>query len=130
MNWLKCGAICAFFAVVLGAFAAHGLKSHVSETMLAVFKTGVFYHITHSLGLLILGVLCLLPQFTAAKRWLNRAAMAMLLGILLFSGSLYAMVLTSITGLGAITPIGGVSLLLSWGLLVVAVAHAQNFAKG
>ena len=112
------GSLSAFTGVALGAFGAHGLKARVSPEMLTVWQTGVQYHLVHALGLLLIGILChLLPE--AAQ--IRTAGWLLLLGTLLFSGSLYLMTLSGVRGLGMITPLGGVAFLFGWLLLVLAV---------
>ena len=107
------GSFNMLLAVALGAFGAHGLKSRVSAEMLAVWQTAVLYHLVHALGLLLVGLLVLhLPVRTAG--W------TLLVGIVLFSGSLYLMVLTGIRPLGMVTPLGGVAFLAGWLLLALA----------
>ena len=111
------GSLSAFFGVALGAFGAHGLKTRVAPEMLAVWQTGVFYHLVHALGLLLIGVLVqLMPEATMVRN----AGWALLLGTLLFSGSLYLLVLTGIKPLGMITPFGGISFLAGWLMLAAA----------
>jgi|SRR5690349_4985848 len=104
------GAISAFIAVALGAFAAHGLKSRLDPAMLATFETGVRYHMYHALALLAVGWAC--------TRWPGAAANAsgwlFIAGTVLFSGSLYALSLTGVRALGAITPFGGAAFLAGW----------------
>ncbi len=115
-NWFGIGAIAAAVGVALGAFGAHGLKTRVEPDMLAVFETGVRYHMIHALGLLAVG--------WAAARWpgslTTAAGWLFLAGIVVFSGSLYTMTLTGAKWLGAITPLGGLSFILGWILLAVA----------
>ena len=115
-NWFGIGAIAAAVGVALGAFGAHGLKTRVEADMLAVFETGVRYHMIHALGLLAVG--------WAAARWpgslTTAAGWLFLAGIVVFSGSLYTMTLTGAKWLGAITPLGGLSFILGWILLAVA----------
>ena len=107
------GSFNMLLAVALGAFGAHGLKSRVSAEMLAVWQTAVLYHLVHALGLLLVGLLTLhLP--VRAGGW------TLLAGIVLFSGSLYLMVLTGIRPLGMVTPLGGVAFLAGWLLLALA----------
>lgn len=99
-----------------GAFGAHGLRAHVGADMLAVWQTAVLYQLVHALGLL--GVAALRPHLHAG---LAAAATAFLLaGILIFSGSLYALVLSGVRMIGAITPLGGVSFMIGWLLLALA----------
>ena len=102
--WTSLGAVLACLGVILGAFGAHGLKSRVTPELLAVFETGVRYHMYHALALLAVGwqVDRGGSPLAAAAGWLFVA------GIAIFSGSLYAMTLTGARWLGAITPIGGV----------------------
>jgi uncharacterized membrane protein YgdD (TMEM256/DUF423 family) len=105
------------FAVAIGAFGAHGLKAHLSEAMLQTWKTGVEYHFYHALGLLLIGVLSVSMQ----SNLLNWSAIFLFAGIILFSGSLYILAITGIKWLGAITPLGGISFIVGWVLLAVAV---------
>lgn len=105
------------FAVAIGAFGAHGLKTHLSNEMMQVYKTGVEYHFYHALGLLLLGVL----GFSMPSNLLNWSAIFLTIGIILFSGSLYIMAVTGIKWLGAITPLGGLSFITGWLLLFIAV---------
>lgn len=112
------GSINAMLAVILGAFGAHGLKDMVTTDMLAVFHTGVEYQFFHALGLLGIGLLCLNHSASSALKW---AGWLMFSGMILFSGSLYLLVITDIHWLGVITPIGGIAFILSWLLMFVAV---------
>ena len=112
-----------FLAVALGAFAAHALRDRLSLEMLAVFQTGVQYHMTHALALFGIGLLSL--HFPNAV--LPRVSGYLFLGgILLFSGSLYLLSVTGIRWLGAITPFGGVAFLTAWACLIwFAMSHRQ-----
>lgn len=107
------GAVLGALGVAAGAFGAHGLKGRLTPEMLAVFETGVRYHLIHSVALL--GVAW------AATRWASRAISAagwlFVGGVFLFSGSLYVLTLSGIRAFGAITPIGGVAFILGWLLL-------------
>lgn len=111
------GAINAFLAVALGAFGAHGLEGRVEQKYLEIWKTGVTYQMFHATGLLIVGVLLGRLPANALLSW---SGWMMVIGIILFSGSLYVMTLTKISILGAITPLGGLSFLVAWILIVVA----------
>jgi len=102
-------------AVATGAFGAHGLRAWVTPERLAVWHTAVLYHLIHALGLLVLAALA--PQLGGMVGSLALAAWCLLAGILLFSGSLYLLVLTDTPWLGAITPVGGVAFILGWLLL-------------
>jgi uncharacterized membrane protein YgdD (TMEM256/DUF423 family) len=107
------GSVLAGLAVALGAFAAHGLRSTLSAADLSTFETGVRYQMYHALALLAVA--------GAVARWESASAVAagwlFTAGILLFSGSLYLLVLTGPRWLGAITPLGGVAFLAGWALL-------------
>ena len=104
--------------VALGAFGAHGLRTRLSPDMLAVFETGVRYHMYHSLAILVVGLVLgrMGGWLISLAGWLFTA------GIVLFSGSLYALALTGVTVLGAITPIGGLAFLAGWACLALAAA--------
>lgn len=104
-------------AVTIGAFGAHGLKSHLSDAMLQTWKTGVEYHFYHALGLLLIGVL----SVSMPTNLLNWSAFFLFTGIVFFSGSLYILAITEIKWIGAITPLGGISFIAGWVLLFVAV---------
>ncbi len=115
-SFIATAAILMFTGVAAGAFGAHGLKQILSADMLAIWQTAVTYQMVHGLGMLALGIM-LQQQDNALLR---RAAWAMLIGVLIFSGSLYALALTGIRILGAITPIGGVAFLAGWAMLAWA----------
>jgi uncharacterized membrane protein YgdD (TMEM256/DUF423 family) len=113
-TFLLIGALAGFIGVAFGAFGAHALKGRLSPDMLAVFETGVRYQMYHAFAVLLVAL--------AAARfdgWMVRAAgWAFTTGIVLFSGSLYALALTGVTVLGAITPLGGLAFLIGWALLI------------
>jgi uncharacterized membrane protein YgdD (TMEM256/DUF423 family) len=113
-TFLFIGSVLGFLGVALGAFGAHGLKSRVSVDMLAVFETGARYHMYHAFAVLI--VAAAIGHFGSA-RLLVLAGWLFVGGVILFSGSLYALALTSVTTLGAITPIGGLLFLAGWACL-------------
>ena len=111
------GSLSAFLGVALGAFGAHGLKTRVTPEMLTVWQTGVQYHLVHALGLVLIGILCeLMPGVSLIRN----AGWMLLAGSVLFSGSLYIMVLTDVRALGMITPFGGLAFLIGWLLLAIA----------
>ncbi|MCB1877165.1 MAG: DUF423 domain-containing protein [Chromatiales bacterium] len=119
--FLFLGAINGFLAVGLGAFGAHGLRQRLDAAMLEVFRTGVDYHAMHALALLAVGLmLAHMPQSTPLK-W---AGWAFVLGIVLFSGSLYALSITGTRGLGIVTPFGGILFLIGWALLAVSAVRS------
>ena len=110
------GAVAAFLGVAFGAFGAHGLKGRLSPEMLAVFQTGVQYQMYHAIALLITALA--LARFDG---WLLRTAgWLFTAGIVLFSGSLYALALSGVTVLGAVTPLGGLAFLAGWLCFIVA----------
>jgi uncharacterized membrane protein YgdD (TMEM256/DUF423 family) len=111
--WLALAATYGFLAVALGAFGAHALKQRLSVEMLAVWRTGVEYQFYHALALLLLGLL--VRQTPSAA--LNASGVCFGLGVLLFSGSLYALALSGVRVFGAVTPIGGLFFLTGWILL-------------
>ncbi len=120
--FLALGSIGMLLAVALGAFGAHALKQTLAPELMATYETAVNYHFIHALGLLAVGLLALHLPASGTLRW---AGILMAAGLLLFSGSLYALSLSGIRGLGVLTPVGGVALLAAWLLLAVAVVRAD-----
>ena len=116
-----CGALSAALSVILGAFAAHALKSRMPPETLAVFQTGVQYQFYHSLGLILIG---LSVQVTKASALLTSAGWLMLAGMLLFSGSLYLISFSGIRSFGLITPVGGTAFIVAWLLLAIGILRA------
>ncbi len=115
---LIASAIFGLLGVALGAFGAHGLKKILSSDMLTIWHTAVEYQFYHTFAIALTGVLMLLlPQATL----LRFSALAFIIGIVIFSGSLYTLALTNIRWLGAITPIGGVALIIGWFLLAYSL---------
>jgi uncharacterized membrane protein YgdD (TMEM256/DUF423 family) len=106
-----------FLAVGAGAFGAHALKARLAPDAFAVYQTAVQYHFWHALGLLAIGILL---RQQPGSRTLALAGWLLVAGIVLFSGSLYALALTGVRGLGAITPLGGVAFLGGWAALAYA----------
>ena len=115
-TFLLVGALAGVIGVALGAFGAHALRGRLSPEMLAVFETGVRYHMYHALALLLTAAILgrIDGRSIVAAGWFFTA------GIVLFSGSLYLLAATGITLLGAITPLGGVAFLIGWACLAVA----------
>ncbi len=111
--FLAMGALTAGLAVILGAFGAHTLETRVTAERLAVFETGVRYQMYHAIALLFLA--------WAAQQWptwqITVAGYLFIAGMIIFSGSLYLLVITNTPWLGAITPIGGLSFIVGWILL-------------
>lgn len=114
------GAALAFFAVAFGAFGAHALRDQLPADRLATFQTGVQYQAMHALALLALG----LSQHK--HRGLIVACWLFLAGVVVFSGSLYALAITGTRGFGAITPIGGVCFLSGWLMVFIAIASGRS----
>ncbi len=110
-------------AVALGAFGAHGLKDRLGSDLLAIYETGVRYHFYHTLALL--AVALAIPALWQSK-WTPYACGAWTVGIVIFSGSLYLLAVTGVRWLGAITPIGGVALILGWVFLFVAAGSLKQ----
>ncbi|WP_122672010.1 DUF423 domain-containing protein [Pseudomonas viridiflava] len=115
-SFLMLAAFFGFTGVALGAFAAHGLKGRLTAEYLTIFQTGVLYQLVHALALL--GVAVLAAQLPG--RLVTWAGISFTIGILLFSGSLYALTLTGISKLGIITPFGGLAFLFGWATLGLA----------
>ena len=118
-NFLLFGGMLGFLGVAIGAFGAHGLRSRLSPEMLAVFETGVRYQMYHVSALLIVAAAI---GHAGQARLLMIAGWSFIAGILIFSGSLYALALTGTTALGAITPIGGLAFLIGWACLAFFAA--------
>jgi len=121
MNWLAIAALNLALAVATGAFGAHALKARLSTEALGWWQTAVSYQMWHALGLLALGVLLrvsasnpVLPAAGFPSTGIHTSAMLLQAGILIFSGSLYAMALGAPRWFGAITPIGGLALIAGW----------------
>jgi uncharacterized membrane protein YgdD (TMEM256/DUF423 family) len=108
------GAINGAIAVAAGAFAAHALKSRLDARALEVFETGARYQMYHALAIVLCGLLAM-----------TRPGWVMQVGIVLFSGSLYALALTGVKGLGAVTPFGGVAFLVGWGWLAYSALTSR-----
>lgn len=125
-NFLILGALNTFLCIALGAFGAHGLKRLLSADMIAIYHTGVQYHFYHAFGIIVIGLLLLhFPK----SRFLPLSGWLMMIGIILFSFSLYALSLTGTRGLGMITPFGGVSFLSAWGLFIYAIWKENAFTS-
>jgi len=119
-TFLSLGALSAALAVAAGAFGAHALKARLPPDLLAIWNTGAHYHLAHALGLV--GVAWAASRFPgAAVAW---AGWLLLAGTVLFSGSLYALALTGVRALGAITPLGGVAFIAGWLCLAWAAWRA------
>jgi uncharacterized membrane protein YgdD (TMEM256/DUF423 family) len=120
-RWLFVGAVNGFLAVAAGAFAAHGLEARVTPRSLEIFQTGAHYHLAHAIALVAVS-LVRGPGGTFA----NLAGWLFTVGIVLFSGSLYFLVLADSTALVLLTPMGGVSFLAGWALLALAALKSPS----
>ena len=118
--WMTLGAVGGLLTVALGAFGAHGLKGRVDPALLANWNTAADYLGLHALAILACGLTLLHRPEAGLVNW---AGWAFLIGVCLFSGSLFAMTLTGLRQLGMITPIGGVLLIIAWALLAVGAAR-------
>ncbi len=116
--FLLSGGVFAFLSVALGAFAAHALKTRLDDYSMSVFRTGVEYQFFHALALIAIGVL------SERFRTLQSVGYFFIVGIFLFSGSLYILALTGIKGFGAVTPLGGICFLTGWALFVWRVLRS------
>ena len=118
-TFLLIGALAGFLGVALGAFGAHGLGSRLPPEMLAVFETGVRYQMYHVFALLITAAAI---GRLGGARLLVVSGWFFVAGIIIFSGSLYALALTGVTMWGAVTPIGGLAFLVGWACLAIFAA--------
>jgi uncharacterized membrane protein YgdD (TMEM256/DUF423 family) len=116
--FLFIAALLGSLAVAAGAFGAHALREKLSERAIEIFETGSRYQMYHALALLLVALL--LSRAEAGQSTLVAAGVAFIVGVVIFSGSLYALSLTGIKWLGAITPLGGVAFIVGWGCLAVA----------
>jgi len=130
-TFLVFGAVLGFIGVALGAFGSHALRAKLSAERVATFETGIRYQMWHALALFAVVLVDAWspasgPAFYLAERgtgWpLLAAGWLFVAGIVLFSGSLYALAVTGHRGWGAVTPLGGVLLLLGWAMLAFAIA--------
>ena len=130
-NFLVIGAILGGAAVLIGAFGAHALKGHMSESNLATFETGSRYHFYHSLALLMVGLM----SYRINHKYLRYAGICFIIGICFFSGSLYLLALKDGWGLeswswlGPITPIGGMFLISGWILIIFSVLKSKKHVE-
>ncbi|GAA5646402.1 MULTISPECIES: DUF423 domain-containing protein [Vibrio] len=129
-KWLlTVGGVLAGIAVGLGALAAHGLKTVLSPYLVGVFETGVQYQFLHAVAVLVCALLLMLSLSDKAQKYFFAAAICFIIGIFCFSGSLYALALTGIKWFGPVTPLGGVTFMLGWGLFVYAALQIKEDNK-
>lgn len=115
--FITLASLSGMLAVAFGAFGAHALKSRLDEHALGVFQTAVQYHFYHSLALLAVGIIALSQPQTALLR---SSGYLFVVGIVVFSGSLYLLSMSGLRWLGAITPLGGLAFIAGWGCLAAA----------
>jgi uncharacterized membrane protein YgdD (TMEM256/DUF423 family) len=120
--WLISAAIFGFLSVGLGAFGAHSLKNVLDEYGKSIYEKAVLYQMFHTMALLAVGLL----QYCFKEKSFSPAGYGFLVGILLFSGSLYILALTRIKWLGGITPVGGLAFLFGWGWLIFTVSKVRG----
>lgn len=118
-TFLLIGSLAGFLGVAAGAFGAHGLRNRLSPDMLSVFETAVRYQMYHVFALLMTAAVI---GRAGDARLLTIAGWSFFAGVVLFSGSLYALALTGVSGLGAITPLGGLAFLVGWACLGIFAA--------
>ncbi|KLN62921.1 MULTISPECIES: DUF423 domain-containing protein [Vibrio] len=125
-HWLALGGVICGLGVGLGAFAAHGLKKILSPYLIEVFSTGVQYQFIHGIAILLCGTLLSQKLPLKSQKYFSLAAVCFIIGILCFSGSLYLLALTGIKWFGPITPLGGGTFMLGWGLFVYAALQVKE----
>jgi uncharacterized membrane protein YgdD (TMEM256/DUF423 family) len=124
MNWTSVGALLMALAVATGAFGAHGLRNKLDAYSMSVYEKAVFYHFVHALGILLVALLARTMAITPAGQ--ARVAWLLLIGIVVFCGSLYALALSGVRILGAITPIGGLAFIIGWLMLAYEALRVQR----
>ena len=124
MVWSGIGAIALALAVAIGAFGAHGLRGKLDDYSMTIYERAVFYHFIHGLGILLISLLARAGLVSVSGG--TRAAWLLAIGILLFSGSLYALAISGTRILGAITPFGGVAFIAGWLLLAYEAVRTQR----
>src|SRR5438309_1679495 len=124
MNWIAIGAVLMALAVGMGAFGAHGLRNRLDDYSMSVYEKAVFYHFVHALGILLVALLARTSTITPAGQ--ARVGGLLLIGIIVFSGSLYALAISGQRILGAITPIGGLAFIIGWLVLIYEALRVQR----
>ena len=112
MNWVAVGAALMALAVGMGAFGAHALRNQLDAYSVLVYERAVFYHFVHAVGILSVAILARTSAISTVGQ--ERVAWLLFIGIVVFSGSLYALAISGIRMLGAITPIGGLAFIIAW----------------
>lgn len=125
MNWIATGGVLLALAVAMGAFGAHGLRNRLDAYAMSVYEKAVFYHFIHALGILLIALLARTNAIPAPGQ-ARIAAWLLFIGIVIFSGSLYALAISGVRILGAITPIGGLAFIAGWVMLAVAALRGHS----
>jgi uncharacterized membrane protein YgdD (TMEM256/DUF423 family) len=123
MTWIRVGAVVGGLGVIAGAFGAHGLEGKLDSRGFEVFETAARYQMYHAPALIAVGLLMMSGRGGFATKL---AGWSFLVGVLIFSGTLYALAFTGIRWLGAITPIGGLGLIVGWFALVFTSGPASK----
>lgn len=121
MPWTTIGSVLLALAVLIGAFGAHALRDRLDAYASGIYERAVFYHFIHALGILAIGIA--IDTHAASVSPARVSAALLLVGIVVFSGSLYALALSGIRKLGAITPLGGIALVAGWITFAIACSH-------
>ncbi len=121
--FLLLASLSGAIAVVLGAFGAHGLKGKVADNLLAAYQTGVHYQMFHTLALI--GLALFIAKISVPSAWLTTTGYCWLVGMVLFSGSLYGLALGGGSWLGPITPMGGLLLIVGWISFSIGIAKSS-----
>lgn len=124
MGYSSIASLLLLLAVGLGAFGAHGLKSRIDAYSLGIWEKAFFYHFIHALGLLIVAVMSRVGMLTEQSA--ARVSQLLILGIVLFSGSLYLLAVSGVTSLGAVTPLGGLSFIAAWLVLAIQLTRGNR----
>lgn len=118
--FLSTGAILAAISVAGGAFASHALKGKLDDRALAIFETGARYQMYHAIALVLVALFIFISKTEFADPLLTASGIAFIVGIVLFSGSLYVLSLSGVKGLGAVAPLGGTAFIVGWVCLAIA----------
>ena len=124
MGYSAIASLLLLLAAGLGAFGAHGLRSRLDAYSMGIWEKAVFYHFIHSLGLLIVTVMPRVGML--AEQAADRVGQLLIVGILLFSGSLYLLAVSGVTSLGAVTPLGGLCFIAAWLMLAIQLARGNR----
>jgi len=124
MNWTAVGALLMALGVAFGAFGAHALKDKLDAYSMTVYEKAVFYHFVNALGILVVALLARTSAISVTAQ--SRVGWLLLIGITLFSGSLYVLAMSGVRILGAITPFGGIAFIAGWLVLVYEAVRAQR----